>query len=90
MEQVEQATAKQAVQAVERRLFRQGWIRLDGEFVRGKWGVMLSDLGGVVAFLGVVGSDDALAVVTPGAIEYPYGPEEDVTAVAESVQRAMA
>jgi len=69
-------------QDVERRLRRRGWIRLDGELV--------NDLGGLVALLGVRGSDDALAAITPAAIVCPYGPEEDVTAVAESVRRAMA
>ena len=75
---------------VERRLLRRGWIRLGGEFVKGRWGVLIYDLGGPVAYLGKGALDDALAVITPGAIEYPYGPEEDVKALAESIQRAMA
>ena len=74
-------------QEVARRLVRMGWIRLGGEFIKGKWGVLLYDLGGPVAFLGV--GDDALAMITPAGIEYPYGPEEDVKAIAESVRRAM-
>jgi hypothetical protein len=79
-------------QTVERRLRRQGWIRLNGEFIKGKWGVLLYDLGGqLVAFLGVGGSDDALAGITRTEIVYPYGQEEEeVVAIAESVQRAMA
>ena len=77
-------------QDVERRLRRRGWIRLDGELVKGRWGVLLYDLGGPVAILGVRGSDDALAEITPTAIVYPCRPEEDVAAVAEAVRRAMA
>jgi len=76
-------------QDVERRLRRRGWIRLDGELVMGKWGVMLCDLDGLVALLGIAGNDDALAAITPAGVVCPYGPDEDVTAVAESVRRAM-
>jgi hypothetical protein len=77
-------------QTVERRLRRQGWIRLNGEFVKGEWSVLLYDLGGPLALLGVVGSDDALAAVTRTEIVYPYGQEEEVVAIAQAIQRAMA
>lgn len=81
---------KQAItkQDVERRLRQRGWIRLAGEFTKGKWGVLV--YAGPVALLGLAGSDDALATITPGVIEYHYGPVEDVVAIAESVRRAMA
>ena len=76
-------------QDVERRLRRRGWIRLRGELIKGKWGVTLCDLDGPVALPGIADSDDALAAITPTAIVYPYGPEEDVATVAEAIRRAM-